>query len=200
MGLREPTYDHADQPKLPDEAMDGARCLYDARAWLMVYKIKRIKKVDIPKPGLVQQPAQPGEILTGFIGSLKASDLEERSARALNGKNVSFGFRRQFIPGPSPIVISGSSGRNQLGAIEADITFYRDGTLTAVNIDGAFAHKTAEQIEGDRKKDAQLAHILRQLGGGQIIRIPFYFLSTQEQADQTWAQLLSGRTDFGSQG
>lgn len=162
------------------------------------YKIKPLRGPKIPRPGIVRQPPKPGEVLTGYIGRLKASDLEERTARALTEKKSPFSFRMQFIPSDPPVVISGEVGRNQLGAVEVDFMLKVNGTTLAVQIDGAFAHRTAEQIESDRKKDAQMNEILRQSGGGTLVRIPFTWLGNQDAANIAINQLLDGRTDFGS--
>jgi hypothetical protein len=163
------------------------------------YKIKRERAISIPRPPTGRRPAKVGEILTGYIGYDKASDLEERSARSLDRNKIKFSFRMQFIPADPPIVIANKLGRNQLGAIEADFIFERAAQTVAVQVDGEFAHKTAEQIESDRLKDAQLTNILYQLGGGFVIRVPHFWLETQEQSDNTWNQLISGRNDFGSE-
>lgn len=163
------------------------------------YQIKRLPEPSIPRPTKGRMPPKVAEVLTGYIGNDKASDLEERSARSLDASKVIFNFRVQFIPSSPPIVISNKLGRNQLGSIEADFIFERDSVLTAVQVDGEFAHKTAEQIEGDRLKDAKLKNIMYQLGGGSVIRVPHFWLETQDQCDNTWKQILSGRDDFGSQ-
>lgn len=161
------------------------------------YAIKDIKPPSPPRPGTGRTPPVPGEMLTGYIGSFKASDLEERTARALDGRKVSFTFRTQFIDSRPPIQIQ-NSGRNQLGAVEADFVFQSGGLLTAVQIDGQYAHKNATQIEHDRVQDAKLQGVLDQYGGGKIVRIPFYYLKPQSAADNTINALLSGVTDFGS--
>jgi hypothetical protein len=162
------------------------------------YKIKTVRPPSPPRPGVGREPAQPGETLSGYIGSFKASDIEERTARALNSRETSFNFRTQFIPSQPPVMISGKSGRDQLGAVEVDFMVQVNGLLTAVQIDGEWAHKNASQRESDRHKDAQMEEILRQSGGGVLVRIPFYYLKTQDMANQTIASLLSGVTDFGS--
>jgi len=161
-----------------------------------IYKIKRIPNPKLPRPGVVRQPAQPGETLTGYIGDFKASDIEERTSRALEAQKIGYQFRAQFIPSNPPVVIHSEAGRNQLGAVEADFVFEVGGLVTAVQIDGEFAHKTAAQHEHDKEQDAKLNEVLRQLGGGVVVRIPFYYLKTQEQTDNTINALLSGQTEF----
>lgn len=163
------------------------------------YKIKRLKAPKLPRPGVIRQPAQPGEVLYGYINNLKASDIEERWSRAANASGDGYEFRTQYIPTDPPVKITSSSGRNQLGALEVDFMHQFTGLLTAVQIDGAFAHKTADQIESDRLKDAQLGDILYRSGGGVIVRVPGYLLATQDQANQIYREVRSGRTNFGSQ-
>lgn len=163
-----------------------------------LYKIKPARAISMPRPPSGRMPPKIGEVLTGYIGYDKASDLEERSARSLDRLQVPYNFRIQFIPSDPPIVISSKMGRNQLGAIEADFTFERAAQIIAVQVDGEFAHKTREQVEGDRLKDDKLTNILYQLGGGVVIRVPFFWLETQEQANNTWDQIFAGRNDFGS--
>lgn len=160
------------------------------------YKIKPNKQVPMPRPPSLRPPGKADEGLTGFIGTMEASDIEERSDRAQKKLKVNFGFRVQFAPGDPPQVIYGRGGRDQLGNVEADFFGAWSGSLLAVQNDGEFAHKTAAQREKDRRKDAVLRNILYQLGGGTLVRIPHYYLETQEQADNTWRQVLNGRTEF----
>lgn len=124
-----------------------------------------------------------GEFLTGFIGDKKASDLEERFANALNKIGLDFEFEVQLLPGENPRFLQGSQ-RNQLGAVEIDFLIVQNETMFPVQIDGEFAHKTAEQRERDKEQDQRLDDSLRQFNAYPVKRVPFYEIETPEQAEQ----------------
>lgn len=166
-----------------------------AKAW-KPYKVKKSRPVQADRPPGYNRPGKPDEGLTGFIGSMAASDIEERSYRSISRQKIGLSFRTQFLPLDPPRVIYGGGGRNQRGAIEADFFGAVSGLLLAAQVDGEFAHKTAGQREADRKKDAKLNDILSQLGGGYVVRIPHYYIENQEQSDMTWRQVLAGRREF----
>ena len=110
------------------------------------------------------------EMLVGEIQGMRASDLEERFARALDKAGLEYEFRAPFI-----------AGRNLPGEIEVDF-LVQDGAPQPIQIDGAFTHKSAEQREEDAVKDAILnAH----LSGWAlpVIRLPDTRLDNQAEAN-----------------
>jgi hypothetical protein len=113
------------------------------------------------------------EGLTGLIENWKASDIEERFYRALR---------------KSPNVISNEfrtaevAGRNLPGEVEVDFMVF-DGQYRPIQIDGEYAHMSAQQREGDRMKDAILNNYT-QGWAAPVVRIPGYQLQTQADADR----------------
>lgn len=160
------------------------------------FKWKKIRTPAIERP-VVQRTPNVGEVLTGYIDGSKASDLEERSGRALRKWSADFQFRTQWIPTDPPIMLTvDSGGRDQQGNVEADFLTEVMGLPVAINVDGEYSHKTAEQVEHDRVQDNKLEEVMRVYGGGYNIRVPFYWLKDQDQADMTYKQILEGRTVF----
>lgn len=126
----------------------------------------------------VAEPAD--EELTGLITDAsgraqQASDIEERFARALDKNNRvrSYIFRRTFI---APMNIAGS--------VEVDF-LVEAGDTTPVQIDGDFAHKTAEAKAHDAVQDARLDEHLRATGEASrpTVRVPGSDLENQDEAD-----------------
>ncbi len=114
------------------------------------------------------------EGLTGMVQGMEASDIEERFARALdNNPNVDgYTFRSTFI-----------AGRMMPGSVELDFLVYSLGEAVPVQVDGEYAHKSAEQRETDMLKDAQLDATLA--GAARPTeRIPGDLLSNQENANR----------------
>ena len=114
------------------------------------------------------------EGLTGIVNGETATDIEERFARALwkNQRVESFDFQNSYF-----------SGRNLPGEVRPDFIVY-SGTSFPVQIDGAFAHRTAEQKASDRAKDAMLDGLLGPLGAAKTQRIEGDKLETQDDADR----------------
>lgn len=161
------------------------------------FKWKPIRLPSPDRPNIGRYTPNIDEVLTGYIGRYKASDLEERSARSLDKYKVGFRFRTQFVPSDPPIMLElEDGGRDQQGNVEADFLLETMGLPVAVLPDGQFAHKTREQREHDREQDEKLSEIMRLYGGGYVVRVPHYWLTTQEQSDMTWNEILQGRTVF----
>lgn len=164
---------------------------------MKTFKWKTIRLPSPDRPNIGRATPNIDEVLTGYIGRYKASDLEERSARSLEKYKVGFMFRPQFVPSDPPILLElESGGRDQQGNVEADFVFEAMSLPVAVLPDGQFAHKTRAQRERDREQDAKLAEVMRAYGGGYVIRVPHYWLTTQEQSDLVYSQILRGRTEF----
>lgn len=161
------------------------------------FKWKPIRLPSPDRPNVGRSTGNIDEVLTGYIGRWKASDLEERSARSLDRYKVGFQFRTQFVPSDPPIMLElGDGGRDVQGNVEADFLLEAMGLPVAVLPDGQFAHRTRAQRERDREQDAKLAEVMRVYGGGYVIRVPHYWLTTQEQSDTTWEEILRGRARF----
>ena len=114
------------------------------------------------------------EVLTQAVQGQSASDIEERFARALykNERVEGFEFQQSYF-----------AGRNMPGEVRPDFIVYA-GTVYPVQIDGEYAHKSAEQKATDKAKDEQLDGYLTPMGAAVTQRIPGDLLQTQEDADR----------------
>ena len=122
------------------------------------------------------------EVFTRELQGMKASDIEERSARSMDRRRVGYDFRVAFI-----------APANMPGEVELDFMVYLDGGMKQpVQVDGEFAHLTASQKAEDRAKDAYLNERLKGEGALPVIRIPQRYLETQEQSNRTWDRVLAG--------
>jgi hypothetical protein len=147
---------------------------------------------DLPKSGAridrvdrLETPAAD-EFFTGQVKGLPASDIEERSANYLDRRGVDYEFRPVYV-----------AGRNLPGSVELDFLVYIGDVMQPVQIDGEFAHFTANQRAEDRTKDAYLNDQLRGSGAFPVIRIPQKrgektYLETPAQVAVTWDRVLAG--------
>ena len=125
--------------------------------------------------------SDPIETFTRELQGMKASDIEERSARSLDRRNISYDFRQAYI-----------APRNVQGEVELDFMVYIGNVMQPVQVDGEFSHFTQQQKQEDRVKDAILNERLRRDGAYPVIRIPQRHLEYQEQSDRTWDRVLAG--------
>ena len=123
--------------------------------------------------------ASSDERLTGYVLGKEASDLEERFARALYNKGKDFDFQRDFMTAYS---IPGQEK-------EVDFVVY-NGQPQPIEIDGTYAHKSAEQKANDMTRDAILNEELSKHGYLPIIRIPGDELETQEDTTAVVERIL----------
>ena len=135
-----------------------------------------------PKPTRLDRPLsepKPDEGLTGELQGLPASDTEERFARALDKQALGYEFRAAQI-----------AGRNLPGEVEVDFMVYDGATIQPVQIDGEFAHKSAEQKSEDAIKDVILDKSLEGTGALPVKRIPGAFLETQEEVNNVVKEMF----------
>jgi len=127
------------------------------------YKFKKRRKHPRPEVTNRVQVVTEEENLTGEVMGKKASDIEERFARALyKNQNVqNFSFREHFF-GPA---------RNTPGAVEIDYIVF-DGAWWPIQIDGQYAHKSQGQRGEDKIKDALLNQYFSSVGINAVRRIP----------------------------
>lgn len=157
--------------------MDGRMLNKHKRGVAFKYKITK-RHIDYVPRG---EPISPNvtEGFTGQIQGLKASDLEERFARALDKRKnvISYEFRKPFV-----------AGRNMPGEIEVDFSVY-DGSYYPIQIDGEFAHKSAAQRTSDEMKNIVLDGLLKG-SAHPVQRIRFDRLQTQEAADHVVREIF----------
>ena len=142
----------------------------------MVFKYKIPKIEPIPEPYL-PGPTTPPEGLSGSVRGKKASDLEERFAKALDRLGNIQGYRFNVII-DTPFQIPGQS-------YQIDFIVYQYGLTHFIEIDGEYAHKTAEQKADDLARDQILSSYLEKgwPGAQPIVRVEGWRLSTQFDAD-----------------
>ena len=149
-----------------------------------MYKFKTKSKrfqpwlsMTLPRPSVDDYPP-----LTGWVKGYRASDLEERFARACKNNQTDFGFKIR-IP-----VLSNLIGDKK----EIDFVLYLALPQT-VDIDGEFSHKTAEQVGEDQLRDALLNNELIKMNY-QIphLRVPWYKLDNQDKADNVVRSIVTG--------
>src|SRR3990167_9847541 len=131
----------------------------------------------------------PDETLTGVIQSLPASDIEERSARAIDKlPEWKYYFRLRIDP------ITGQLSQNftnLAGEVEIDFFAIRGSEMRAILVDGEISHFMALwQRAQDEEKTEKINDYMRKIGQGESTRVPFWQLATQEDADRFYRNLL----------
>ena len=127
------------------------------------------------------------EGLTGFIGGIKASDIEERFARSLSKHRLEYTFQQHYF-GPA---------KNTPGAIQVDFMVNLGAMWVPVQIDGEIAHRTIMQRMEDKVKDSRLNQHFSLVGVKPVVRIPdgVYYpigaLDTQENTDRIVKSLFA---------
>ena len=146
--------------------------------WVKPYKYK-IPRAKQPDRLDRLEPIPNDEGLTGLVQGQRASDLEERFARALYKLKLRFWFQfyvytAYSLPGEDKVV-----------------DFVVDaGLMWPLEVDASFTHKTSEQRQYDKIRDAQVDEALGRAGYQRIQRIPGEKLATQDLANQKAADLF----------
>lgn len=125
------------------------------------------------------------ERLDRAVQGKRASDIEERFARGLdaNPRVESYEF-----------IVHNITGANLPGEAQLDFMVSSGGQQFAVQIDGQFAHKSAEQKNNDAVQDARLSEAIKDEvsepfpvpgvpANGLVARVPGYLLENQDAAD-----------------
>ena len=141
------------------------------------YTRPRIQRIDAP--ALPQTPAE-GEGLTGFVQDKEASDLEERFSRALYAYNIDFAFQ----------VLVDTAYTLPHQEKQVDFMVYA-GQPQPWEVDGQWIHKSAEQKQYDRDRDAQIDEALRGQGYLPVARVTEEYLGTQDGANQFVAEFIA---------
>ena len=143
------------------------------------YKYKLHGQANLAGLNRIQRWADE-ELLIGAVKGQRASDLEERFARALykNKRVLDFRFQVSFL-----------AGRNLPG--EKRIDFLVDtGRIIPVEVDGYFAHRSAAQQSRDSLKEILLNDYFQRVGYLPLVRVPGDELATQEEADRRVRELF----------
>lgn len=137
------------------------------------FKLSRPRRLE--KVGRTDRLRPEGAGDEGFVGELqgyKASDIEERFARALDKRRLGYAFRTVYF-----------GKRNQTGSVELDFEVSEGGLMYPIQIDGSFAHKSGAQRDEDRMKDAMLDNVLRGRAAASVRRVAGHLLESQEEAE-----------------
>ena len=129
------------------------------------------------------------EELTGSVQGRKASDIEERSARAMD-KIPDWTYT--FLVRVSPLTGQLTQAvRNLAGEYEIDFLAQRGNELLPINIDGEVSHFLAQWQEvQDNQRSAVINAALEKYGARPLVRVPFFELDTQDRADIYYRELL----------
>jgi hypothetical protein len=117
-------------------------------------------------------PKEDDEQLTGMVNGVIATPLEERAVRACKNANKHVVFQ---VP-----VITAVSLPHKAREVDLIVDL-----IQPVEIDGEYAHRTAEQKNSDEVRDMYINEVLQPQGMLPIKRIPGWRFGNQEIADQT---------------
>lgn len=145
------------------------------------YKVSKPPSKPLPLGKIIKLPTNE-EVLSGYVQGAKASDIEERFARALSVDKRVDAYQFRF-----PVV----SPRNMLGQLEIDFVVQSAGYIYSFQVDGQYAHKGIGKQQDDLRKDViSNAYMKKKYNSFPIKRIPWYQLSTQEQANKLIRELI----------
>lgn len=143
-----------------------------------VYKLKKRKKEEPPFSVKKPQAARDAEQLMGTVNDMRASDIEERFARACEKYEIEYFFRL-------PI---GDFGRP--GWKELDFLLFTMIGVLAVQIDDIeFIHKGTQNTE-DKITDIIILDKLKQYGIREVTHITSDRLATQAMAESVVRSLI----------
>jgi len=147
----------------------------------MTFKYKLNRPPHQPLPFGKPMGKKADELLSGMVMGKKASDIEERFARALvNSKRIDgYNFREAVI-----------SPRNMPGQLEVDFVVQSGPTVYAFQIDGEIAHKGIGKKQDDMRKDVMVDLFMKKYNALPVKRINGIFLSDQESADRLVREII----------
>ncbi len=126
------------------------------------------------------------EQLTGIVQDLKASDLEERVARALDKLDVGYEFRVRLTSDALGERRLTRKFANVRGEVETDFLVDKGGETIPIFVDGQISHFfTKWQADEDSAKKNITDEFGQQFGWRESIRIPFWKLIDQDMTDRT---------------
>lgn len=131
------------------------------------------------------------EVLSGQVGGMKASDLEERFARSMGRLEVGFEFRVRLTTDALGDRELTRQFANLRGEVEMDF-LPNDEPFPPIFIDGQISHYlTAWQAEQDKLKTDVVDEFFRRVGGRKpAVRIPFWKLLDQDMSDRTAREIF----------
>ena len=131
----------------------------------------------------------PDEELTKQVQGKRASDIEERSARALD-KLPEWSYVFQVAINPITGYLSPEK-THLVNEVEIDFWAVRGNEYKAILPDGEIGHFMALwQRSVDEEKTERINEFMKKIGQGEAIRVPFWKLTDQETADKFYRELL----------
>jgi hypothetical protein len=154
------------------------------------YRIRREARNDYSPSGISRTGSR--EVLSGIVQGKKASDIEERMARAFDRLETPYEFRAR--------ISSLAAGDRRLtkellnlpGEIEIDYLVF-SGQVTPVMVDGEISHfmTQAQKLE-DEENTASVNEFGAALGWHEVVRVPFTEIETQEGAELVARKIVGG--------
>jgi len=132
-------------------------------------KSKRPERLNVNR---LKQPPTDDEQLTGWVNGVKASDLEERFARALRNAKLDFSFQVEFSTAVS------------LVGEEKQVDFVvSNGLQFPVDINGSIGHTSSAQRAKDSVRETLLNEIFARRGMQPLQVVWWYDLEDQNEAN-----------------
>lgn len=154
------------------------------------YRVQRVAAPDYTTENVLRVGNQ--EQLTGQINGQKASDLEERVAKALSKVEAGFEFRARITSDALGQRRLTSEFANIRGEIEIDMLAERSGETIPIFVDGQISHHVAPwQAEQDKIKTDATNEFGKQFGWREAVRIPFWEILDQDAADRRIRNLFA---------
>ena len=126
-----------------------------------------------------------------MVQGMKASDLEERAARAIDKLEIGYEFRVRLTSEFLGARRLTREFNNMRGEIEMDFLLEKDTRVYPIFIDGQISHYWTEaQADADKVKTNAVNEFGRQFGWHEAVRIPFWKLDNQDMADRTIRELF----------
>ena len=133
---------------------------------------RNAKKQDIRRPEII---APPEEVLTGIVQGQDASDIEERTHRALDARRLSHEFKVYV-----DTLYSLPFQKKQI-----DYMVYDGATVTPTEVDGYIGHyRTIGQQADGWGRDLQINEVLEPQGYQKVKHLPYWKLDNQEKANR----------------
>lgn len=130
-----------------------------------------------------------GEALTHLVQNKKASDLEERSARAID-KLPDWGYSFRIRISPFTHKLS-HAFTNLKGELEIDFLARRGRTMIPILVDGEIGHYLADwQKVVDEQKTSEINLYMQAYGAMPAVRVEYWRLANQDMADAYYRELL----------
>jgi hypothetical protein len=151
------------------------------------YAIPREQNPSLPLNRLLQPVLEPDlQPLTGMVQGLPATDIEERTARALHKMQVPFNFQ-VVVP------VAGSlPGRGKVIDFLLHTRLYQP-----LEVDGPRWHTNAAQRGEDELRELLLNGVFRRRGWMALRRLSWLQLGSQAAADRSVRELLVGIFSLG---